>query len=355
MVTIQCAKPLTLHVLLPGVAERADQWTRDYGSLPRVAALQAIFSKGTRRLLPVHGFEATLCWLFGLHFAANRDLPLGALRRLGFNTPPDTGFWLCADLVSLRADMAHVFLTDGAALNIRWDEAQHLAGLLTSHFADEGWILEIDSPVCWHLRLSSAELIQTYPQRAVMGKSITGYLPSGLHGRRWRGILNDIQMLFHGADVNVARQQCVAPLINGLWIYGAGELPSSAELRKGVDVVWSDDPVATGLSRLTGTPLNSVPQTLSTVIANNPCGIHLVSLESLLTPASYDDFGVWHERLDFLESTWFAPMLQALLAGKLAECHIYDCMGRRFSFTRANRWRIWRGIKPLHACLGVLQ
>jgi hypothetical protein len=355
MLTIQRAKPLALHVLLPGVAERADQWTRDYGGLPQVAALEVIFSKGNQQTLPVRGFDATLCWLFGLSSAANRDLPLGALRRLGFNSPQDSGFWVCADPVSLRADVAHVFLTDSESLNITPREAQRLAGLLRLHFTGQGWILEIGSPACWHLRLSSAELIQTYPQRAVMGKPIEGYLPSGAHASRWRGLLNEIQMLFHGADVNLERKQRVAPSINGLWISGAGKLPSSAELRKGADVMWSGDPVAIGLSRLTDTPLNSVPQSFATIMTNNPCGVHLVSLQSLLAPASYDDFGTWRERLDLLESTWFAPILQATSAGKLAECHIYDCAGRRFSFTRADRWRLWRGIKPLHACLDNLQ
>ncbi len=351
MLTIQRTTPLALHVLLPGLTERADRWARDYGSLPRVAALEAILSRGSQSALPVCGFEATLCWLFGLTVPGNRDLPLGALRRFGFKGLRDTGFWLCADPVSLRADVAHVFLTDSETLSITWHEARRLASLMRSHFNGDNWILETDSPACWHLRLSSAELIRTYPQRALMGKPIEGYLPSGTHARRWRGFLNEVQMLFHGADVNLERKRRVEPPINGLWMFGAGELPGSAELRKGADVVWSDDRVAIGLSRLTGTALNSVPRSLAAIMTNNPSGIHLVSLASLLAPASYNNFETWHERLDVLESTWFAPILRAISAGKLTECHIYDCVGRRFSFTRTDRWRAWRGIKPLQTYL----
>lgn len=352
MLTIQRAKPLTLYVLLPGVAERTDQWVRNYGGLPRVAALETIFSKGSRCALPVRGFEATLCSLLGLNSTTNRDLPLGALRRYGFNGQQDTGFWLCADPVSLRADVAHVFLTDSDSLNITRPEAQRLTNLLRLHFIGEGWTLEIASPAYWHLRLPAAELIQTYPQRAVMGNPIEDHLPTGEHARRWRRLLNEIQMLFHGSDVNFERERRGAPPINGLWICGAGELPAPSELRPAVNAVWSGDPMAIGLSRLTGTPVNPVPRSLDTILANNTCGASLVSLESLLVPASYNDFASWRERLETLESTWFAPILQAMSAGKLAGCHVYDCAGHRCTFTRADRRRVWRPIKPLHACLG---
>lgn len=340
---------LELHVLAPGLLRRVARWARDYGDFARFPGLETIMSRGDRRTLPVCGVDATLCWLFGLVSEPDRDLPLAALRRHAFSAALDTGFWLCADPVHLRADISEVFLSDAGSLNISRAEADDLAALLRFHFAGAGWLLEVASPECWHLRVPAALAIKTHPLRDVIGGPIDKHLPSGAQGAHWRAIMNEVQMLFHAADVNHDRQQRGAAVINGLWVWGAGTLSASPAPRARTDAVWSDDPMATGLGRLAGADTRSRPRTLESLMARNPRGAQLISLDTLLAPAAYDDFATWRERLQTLESDWFEPMLESTTAGAIAACHIYDCAGQRFSFSRAHRWRRWRGFKPLRA------
>lgn len=341
---------LELHVLVPGVLQRAANWARDYGGLPPFVGLETIMARGNRRAMPAYGVDATLCWLFGLVPGQDRDLPLAALRRHGFNSAAkNTGFWLCADPVHFRPDIKQVLLTHGGSLHITSAEADGLAGLVRSYFAGAGWLLEVASADCWHLRVPLAVAIKTHPLRDVIGEPIEARLPSGPQAGRWRAIMNEIQMLFHDADVNRDRQQRGAPVINGLWIWGAGELPASHALRSQMGAVWSDDPVAAGLGRLADAETRPCPQSLGGMMRSDPHGAHLVSLDALLAPAGYDDFAAWRERLQALESDWFEPMLESTTAGAIAACHIYDCAGQQFSFSRAHRWRRWRGIKPLQA------
>lgn len=340
---------LELYVLVPGVLQRVARWAQDYGDLARFQGLETIMGRGNRHALPTSGVDATLCWLFGLVSGQDLDLPLAALRRHGFSAAGDTGFWLCADPVYLRADITHVFLTDGGSLNITSAEADDLAGLLRAHFADAGRLLEVASPACWHLRAPSAAAIKTRPLRDVIGGPIEERLPSGAQAGYWRAMMNEVQMLFHDADVNRQRQQRGAPVINGLWIWGAGELPASQALRSQMDALWSDDPVAAGLGRLADIDTRPRPRSLESMMASNPRGAHLVSLDALLAPAGFDDFAAWRERLQALESDWFEPMLERITTGAITACHIYDCAGQQFSFTRAHRCRRWRGLKPLQA------
>jgi hypothetical protein len=339
-----------LHILAPGLLDRARQWAADYGSFPRFAGIEAIMARSRRHALPAHGIDATLCSLFGLTAAADRDLPLASVRRCGFKGGHrDAGFWLCADPVHLSADLTKVFLRDSASLKITQAEANALASLFAAHFADKEWELEIGSPTHWHLRLPAAAKIRTHPLRAVMGKAIEAYLPVGEERLAWRVLLNEIQMLFHGAEINRERESRDDPPINGLWLSGAGVLPAASLLHTELTALWADDPLAIGLGRLAGIEVKPMPQSIGVIPTANDCGSHLVCLESMLAPASYDEFSAWSGVLGVLETAWFKPIYKEIATGELRQCHVYDCAGQQFSLNRARCWRVWHRRKPLHA------
>jgi len=337
-----------LHVLIPGLLDRAPQWSNDYRSFPRFAAIETIMAKSRPEIIQAYGVDATFCALFGLATGEDGDLPLGAVRRYGYGLDRDTGFWLCADPVHLSAGIAQVFLRDSDALNITQFDANQLGKLFTAHFAGQGWVLEVASPQHWHLRLPAAAAIKTFPQRRVMGKPIEAYLPLGTDAVCWRVALNEIQMLFHGAEINRDREQRGEAPINGLWLSGAGILPAAGSLHTDITAVWADDPVAVGLSQLANVETKPAPATLDSILHGGAGRSHLIFLGSLLAPASYDDLPAWSEALRELETAWFRPMAMALRTGRLAQCYIYDCAGRRFNVSRARRWLVWRRSKPLH-------
>jgi hypothetical protein len=338
----------TLHVLVRGLLDSVSRWAKDYGGIPRYAGIEALLGKSSRHLFPAQGIEAMLCALFGLAATTYGDLPLGALRRYGFGDDADTGPWLCADPVYLRADVTRVFLQDSDSLNItRW-EADRLAALISAHFVGEEWRLEVTAPAHWHLRLSAPTAIRTYPKRLVMGKTIEKYLPAGRDATHWRAILNEIQMLFHEAELNRNRAQRGEPPINGLWLSGAGVLPSAESLYTELITVWADDPVARGLSRLRGVEAQSARASLDSILSHGGRGPHLMCLEPLLAPASYDDLPTWSEILRGIDTQWFQPMEAAVKARRVAQVYIYDCAGQRFSLSRVRQWLAWRARKPLH-------
>jgi hypothetical protein len=337
-----------LHILTPGLLERVGQWSRDYGDLPRAVGIEALIARALRQPVQARGMDATLCFLFGLTSTADRDLPLGALRRHGFHDDADTGFWLCADPVHLSADAARVVLRDGDSLGITQAESKRLIALLSDHFADQGWRLEIGSPAQWHLRLPEAVKIRTWPTRAVMGKAIEAYLPAGEQGAAWRAVLNEIQMLFFAADVNLARHSRRQPSLNGLWVSGAGTLPTSDDLHTTCTSVWADDAIASGLARLAGIDKRPVPESLEIILSGSEVGEHLLCLDAMLAPTSYDDYQAWCEALRLLDTRWFMPLRDAITSGRLNACYIYDCNGQRFDLYQSRRWRFWRRARPLH-------
>jgi hypothetical protein len=336
-----------LHVLAPGLLDRVGQWARQYGPLPRYQGIETILARAQRDLVPARGVDAALCEQFGLIAEAGRDLPLGAIRRFGYGGVRDAGLWACADPVELRADMATVYLQDGTSLNITEDEARQLARTFATHFAGEDWRLELASPTQWHLRLPAPASLMTHPQRATIGKPIAAYLPTGDQAPFWRARLNEIQMLFHGSEINRRREARGAPPISGLWIYGIGGLPPAELLRPRATTVWSNDPLAAGLGRLAGVDIMPQPPSLATILIHPGRGSHLVMLDDMIRPAAYDEFSSWGQELESLDSQWFKPAYHAIARSDLAQCYLYDCCGRRFNLNRVRYWGLWRRPRPL--------
>ncbi|MBA2410176.1 MAG: hypothetical protein H0V62_10535 [Gammaproteobacteria bacterium] len=344
---------VTLHLLIPGLLDRTLRWVGDFGPLPRFAGIEALLARASKSTVPADGVDACLCGLFGLVATKDLDLPLGALRRYGFGRDVDRAVWLCADPVNLKADMTSVYLRGSGSLNITELEARGLGEIFATHFAGSGLALEITSRAYWHLRLPATSGVTTHAQRQVMGQAVQTCLPAGPDAARWGSFLNETQMLFHGCEINRARESRNEPIINGLWLAGAGPLPARERLRVTVAAVWSDDPLARGLARLADIETKPAPATLDGLLSAATRDAHLVTLENLLSPARYDDFSVWCSAMTALEKDWFEPLARAIRNGQVTECNIYDCLGGRYRIDRARQWRIWRRPRSLDAFAGV--
>lgn len=338
---------VSLYLLVPGLLDRTRRWAKDFGSLPRFAGVETLLARAHKAAVPADGVDATLCALFGLVASGDLDLPLGALRRLGFGRGPDQAVWLCADPVNLKADVASVYLRDSGSLAVTQSEARRLGEMFSTHFAGDGLTLEMTSPAYWHLRLPATTRITTHAQRQVMGQAIETHLPAGADAARWRSLLNETQMLFHAADINRLRERRGQPMVNGLWVSGVGRLPGRERLSGPIDAVWSDDPLAQGLGRLAEIDAGPLPAMLGDVLADTTRNAHLVTLEQALPSARYDDFSAWCAAVTHLDDAWFAPAAQALTQGRINACHVYDCAGRRYSVNRARQWRLWRRARSL--------
>ncbi|HEX2237702.1 MAG TPA: hypothetical protein VHJ19_04945 [Gammaproteobacteria bacterium] len=119
-----------LHALVPGLLDCVSCWAKGYGEIPVLRVSKPGWGESSRHLFPAQGIEATLCALLELAATTYDDLPLEAVRRYGFGGDADTGPWLCADPVYLRADVTRVFLQHSDWLNIIRCDADRLGALL---------------------------------------------------------------------------------------------------------------------------------------------------------------------------------------------------------------------------------
>lgn len=340
------------HLLIPGLFPPFRPETRHALRDLSLPALATLLARGSQKKLPDDSMDAWLCRSFGVE--KQHDWPVAALTLLADGSNSGGDFWLLAEPVHLQLQRDRLVLADAGNLDITQEEANSLTAALNEHFADAGLSFFPTRPGHWHLRLTHPPAhLQTHSLETAIGRNIRNILPGGPDGKRWHGLLNEIQMLLHRHPVNEAREQRGLPPVNSIWPWGGGVLPANPTPH--FTHIWADHALARGLAVATATPCASVPETAVEWLPAAQAGSHhLVVLDALRTPALHGDVHLWRETLIQLEKDWFGPLRQALSRGKISRLTLtaFDSgQARSFSASRTDLWKIWLRGKPLEASM----
>jgi hypothetical protein len=257
----------------------------------------------------------------GDHFSGvDATVPAAAITRQFLAGDAGDDLWLSADPAWVQPDMNGVRLLACGQMQLDMDAAQAFAEVLRPVFDEAGMQLEISTPDRWHLRLPPDTSLPDFaaPEQA-LGEDLAQHVPQGAQGRRWRVLLNDIQVLLHQHPLNAQRQAHGWAPINSLWLWGGGRLPTLSSQLSGVV---SDDLLLRALAARAGVSLQArTPETVTAAPAN-----WLVDLQDL--PASA------------IATQWW-PTLQSVLNQRAVRLHFAS--GERWLHKPAHRWRFWRG------------
>ena len=258
----------------------------------------------------------------GEHFQGiDAALPVAALTREFLAGDAGDATWLAADPAWVQPDMNGVRLLACGQLQLDMAEAQALAAALLPVFDEAGLRLDISTPDRWHLKLPANTALPSFaaPEQA-LGEDLSQHLPSGAEGRRWRVLLNEIQVLLHQHPLNTQRrEQDLAP-VNSLWLWGGGSLPGP--LKSSLHGVISNDLLLCALARRADMAQQArTPETVAAATAG-----WLIDLQDL--PASE------------IAADWW-PALRLLLGRQSSVLHFASA--ERWQHKPWHRWRIWRG------------
>jgi len=294
--------------------------------------------------------------LFGLDPAAWDSPPVGPLCALGdglFDTDGaatahadqvgqatravGTGDWLYrADPVHLLADRDSLLVMPPGRLALDPALVAAFVDEFNALFREDGLQLVAPHPDRWYLRAAAAPAISTVPLPRVLGQPMGEYLPRGPDARRWISHLNAAQMLLHASALNRQREASGQPLINGLWPWGGGVLPSApsgaptaespANPGRAWSLVCSEDPLVRGLARLTGVAV-SAPLGLDDLLER---GESMAGGPVLLDPGAFPvvrdgaSFQDWESALQAFLLDWAGPLESALERGALERLSLYS-------------------------------
>jgi hypothetical protein len=305
-------------------------------------SLQLLLARGRRSTASPVSLESWYSAAFGL----DAPLPAGALTALAFGADAAGGFWLRADPVHLRADRDRVLLIPSAGFELDIEEARQLCEALNGHYSGQ-FTLQAFTPDCWGLLANTEMPVQTRPPIEIAGRDMDAELPD----KRWHALLNEIQMALYQHAVNTAREARGAPVVNGVWLWGAGPLPDEGQMRPRTpwQSVSAGDPVVLGLAKLAGMRHREPGPDAAAWLERAPDdGRHLLELDELRGALALGDGDALAARLQALEKNWFAPLLAALRAGRVGMLSVQvPDAGASFETVRGDLHRFWRRPRPL--------
>jgi hypothetical protein len=233
--------------------------------------------------------------------------------------------WLRADPAHVRPDINGARLLGlGERLSLSQDDVDALLPALKPVFGDSGFVLDAPMPARWYLRLPrEAKLPDFSAPDDALGEDLFEHQPDGPEGRRWRALLNDVQIVLHNHPWNVRRAERGLVPINALWVWGGGVLPD--RIASEVSHAASDDDLVRALAALAGGGASRLPAAFEV-----GAGVALHDLRRTRDLAA-------------LQRDWLTPALRALADGTLAALDIDAADGTRLRLARRQRWRFWRG------------
>lgn len=271
--------------------------------------------------------NAVIARLFGMP-AGFGEAPF---MRLADNGAPDRGFYFRADPVHLAPDRDRLVMLPLSVMQVQKEETSALVEVFNNLYEREGYTLEALDSTRWYIRVPEPLRCETHPTSEVSGRPVLDYMPRGEEGLHLRRLMNEIQMLFHGQPVNLARESTGQPSINSLWFWGGGCLPEQPI--EGPDQVLTDMPLIAGLGQYAGCKCSVWSGTWLTPLSSET---QLIAINC----SSQRD-------LAQMERGLAVPMLQALQQGKIAELLICPGNQRCYMVTRNSQRKFWRRPRPL--------
>ena len=288
---------------------------------------------------------------FALDELINKDKPYAALSLLAENISDielnKKSYWLRADPVNLQPDRDTALLAGHEELNLTQDEADKFVAQINAHFINEPWQLYTFSPHRWYLRLDKPADLKTTPLQKVLGEDINQFSPTGNDADYWYKIINELQMLIHGSNVNFERESKNMWTANSIWLWGGGFFPA-VNLNSKYDKILTDNFIYSGVGyhcRLDVLPLKHIispDDTFSEYIKNSN---NFVVLDTLPEQIQNRDLYTFVQKLNELENDFLDYANTLLLNGTIDRITLITDAGI-FSITKKHLKRWWKRIKP---------
>lgn len=312
-----------------------------------VPSIEKHFRFGTSKNIQTTGFIPTLFQLFGFP-KYKQDYPAAAVTRLVDDDHDLEGVWMRADPVHLRPEREAVVLLDDSTFDLEKHEALILAADLQQVFTSRDIELEAPTNNRWYIKLKNLPEVNTTSIHEVVGNDIHQYLPVGKDKILWDQLSNEAQMNLHNCPLNSEREQRGEWPVNGVWMWGAGELPELPRVSsQNWSCVFADEVTAQGLSILTGTPYRDLPDSIDMLV--NQCEEQdniLVVISFGLRHQQYFDFEGWLDFIAYLEEEWFSGIEKLIKKNELNELTLF-AGGKRLTVKKSSFQKFWRRGKSL--------
>ena len=302
-----------------------------------IQSLVKCLAKSDQKKLSQKSFYDVLAQFFSLDKC--KPFPAAALSLLANDQYTEQGYWFRADPVHLQADMDHAILRDSHGLDLSFEESEALIAELNAHFHEDGVQFLMNDKDSWFINISDHEKVSTTPVHDVISRNVYSFMPQGEDALYWKKIMNEVQMLLHQSQVNERREENNKLSINGVWLWGEGNLPVRSELKN--IAVYSQHSIVKGLAVLNELDCHVVPdvKTFIEQVSNNE--ETLLVLDDLFNMTCYGDVLAWQSSFNDLYKSWLEPIFNWAMKRKI-KINLHPCDGVSYHISSKNKFRLFR-------------
>ena len=302
--------------------------------LSRTSGSRRVPLNDTVRALP---HEQWLANALGLHDGGRPAYAAAAMR--AFGVQPQAGTWFVVNPIHIEIARTHLMMGDLRHLGLSESDSRALFETALPYFEEAGHALVYGDAGTWFMRADDWAGLDTSTPEAALGMDLTDWMPLGERAAAFRRLQNEVQILWHTHPVNAAREARRLPPVNAFWVWGtadAGQLPGA-----GAPKLAAFD--AGGVvDALADTRVGDLAQ-----FAAGIAGDTILYCGSAAPYAVGADWGGWVAQLQQLEAALFAPILDALKAGRVREARLVlshrDALAE-FTTTAMAQRAFWRRI-----------
>ncbi len=302
---------------------------------------------------PTSSWVERLIGYFGL---ARESAPIGAISYYAdYGHAPKQACFRC-DPIHQQLDLNQAILFDGRNIEITQQEADALVVAFNAHFKDRGFLLSHKSAARWYLQLEQAPALDVPNIDTVVGKNVAAFLPRGEKNAFWAEILTEVQMLFHEHEVNKQRESTGLPAINGVWIFGGGDLPEFDKDRPPIHYthVYSDHILCRGLCQYLNIEPEPLPAGSGALLEHTDHDGVFICDGMILDALISGGVKAWQEAVMEFEQDWMVLLWNQLQSSKWSEVIIDPGFGKRYSITPGQSRRFWRRRRDLNTFMNTL-
>ncbi|MEN3274653.1 MAG: hypothetical protein V7631_443 [Massilia sp.] len=274
--------------------------------LSRTSAYERVPVNDAVRALP---HEQWLARALGLGEAGRPALAGAAMRGRGID--PGAGTWFIVNPAHIEIARTHLLMADLRHLGLGEAHSRALFEAARPYFEEAGHQLAWGDAQTWFMRADDWAGLDTATPDAAVGMDLTDWMPLGAQAAAFRRLQNEVQILWHTHPANAEREARRLPPINAFWLWGA----ANGERRRA--------PAGPALAAFDAAPwvdalADARPADLPAFVAGLDKDTILVC-GSAAAPAIGADWGGWVAQMAQLEAALFAPILGALMQGRVRE------------------------------------
>jgi hypothetical protein len=253
--------------------------------------------------------EQWLARALGLTDSGRPAFAAAAMRACGLSL--DAGTWFIVNPIHIEIARTHLMMGDPGNLRLPDADSRALFETARPYFEEAGHALVYGDSATWFMRADDWAGLDTSTPDAALGMDLTDWMPTGARAAAFRRLQNEVQILWHTHPVNVAREARRLPPVNAFWAWGAAD---AARLPAPAAPALAAFDAHGAVGALAGTRVPDLAQ----FVAGAPLERDTILYCGSAAPHAVGaDWGGWVAQLQQLEAALFAPILDALMKGRV--------------------------------------